>query len=647
MKLSAVPTVTVTVTIASDNGDVTVGDGALEFTAGNWSAAQTVTVSAGHDDTDTANDTATLTHTAAGGAYEGVTETLAVTVADDDEIAVMLSQLPLEVGEGASESYTVVLGSEPAGDVVVAITSSNSDVTVDDDELTFTDTDWNAAQTVTVTAGHDGDAANDTATLTHAASSADDSDYDAVSDVSVTVTVTDDDAPDAVTVFPNVAENDDDDAGDGVPLFVDVVEGEARDAVESLAALVLFDGTECEPGRFCPGRPLQRWEAAVWLVRLLDGDEAPGAGPGGPGDGDGVWWMPYVERLTELGVVMCSEGTDASCLDGSMTRGEAAGLLVQVFGLGADADDAGFVDVEESGYAAAINALAEAGITKGCQGGDAPRFCTQSPLTRRHMALFLYRISQLLAERNEDRSQESGDGVAVFVDVVEGEARDAVESLAALVLFDGTECEPGRFCPGRPLQRWEAAVWLVRLLDGDEVPGAGPGGPGDGDGVWWMPYVERLTELGVVMCSEGTDASCLDGSMTRGEAAGLLVQVFGLGADADDAGFVDVEESGYAAAINALAEAGITKGCQGGDAPRFCTQSPLTRRHMALFLYRISEFVVAEVSGPDERPKSSTQLQTRTRPSRERSVFGSRSIVVLQWEATIPCPQFTNDQVCL
>ena len=646
VELSAVPTETVTVEIASDNSDVTVGDDEVEFTVSDWSVAQTVEVAAGHDDTDTANDTATLTHTAAGGAYEGVTKTLEVAVADDDEIAVVLSQLSLEVGEGASGTYTVELGSEPAGDVVVEIASDNSDVTVGGDELTFTDANWNVAQTVEVSAGHDGDAADDTATLTHAVSSTDDSDYDALPSVSVAVTVTDDDAPDAVTAFPNVAENDDDDAGDGVPLFVDVVEGAARDAVESLAALVLFDGTECEPGRFCPGRPLQRWEAAVWLVRLLDGDEAPGAGPGGPGDGDGVWWMPYVERLAELGVVMCSEGTDASCLDGSMTRGEAAGLLVLVFGLGADADDAGFVDVEESGDAAAINALAEAGITKGCVGGDAPRFCTQSPLSRRHMALFLYGISQLLTERNEDRSQESGDGVPLFVDVVEGAARDAVESLAALVLFDGTECEPGRFCPGRPLQRWEAAVWLVRLLDGDEAPGAGPGGPGDGDGVWWMPYVERLAELGVVMCSEGTDASCLDGSMTRGEAAGLLVLVFGLGADADDAGFVDVEESGDAAAINALAEAGITKGCVGGDAPRFCTQSPLSRRHMALFLYRISQ-LLAEVSGPDERPRSSTQLQTGTRPSRERSALRSRSIVVIQRAATILCPQFNNCQVCL
>ena len=54
-----------------------------------------------------------------------------------DEIAVMLSQLSLEVGEGESESYTVVLGSEPAGDVVVAITSSNSDVTDGDGDGGF------------------------------------------------------------------------------------------------------------------------------------------------------------------------------------------------------------------------------------------------------------------------------------------------------------------------------------------------------------------------------------------------------------------------------------------------------------------------------------------------------------------------------
>ena len=69
------------------------------------------------------------------------------------------------VGEGDSGSYTVVLGSEPAGEVVVAIRSDTPDVTVDD-ELTFTVSDWNVAQTVTVTAAHDGD----TATLTHSVS---------------------------------------------------------------------------------------------------------------------------------------------------------------------------------------------------------------------------------------------------------------------------------------------------------------------------------------------------------------------------------------------------------------------------------------------------------------------------------------------
>ncbi len=602
--LASEPTAAVTVTVAvTDPADagVTAAPDALTFTAGDWDSPQTVTVTAAQDP-DADDDTATVTHTAAGGDYDGISASVEVTVADDENPAVRVSfgAATYSVAEGGGVAVTVTLSADPERTVEIPITATGGGGATAADYsgvptiVTFDSGDTEQAFTF---AAADDTVDDDGESVLLGFGDPLPTGVSAVAPTASTVAIVDDD-PAVLTVFPAVAENDGADGGDGVPLFVDVVEGEARDAVESLAALGVFEDTECEPGLLCPGRPLQRWEAAVWLVRLLDGDEAPGAGPGGPGDGDGVWWLPYVERLAELGVVMCSEGTDASCLDGSMTRGEAAGLLVLAFGLGADTDDAGFVDVEGSGYAAAIDALAEAGITKGCQGGDAWKFCPQSRLSRRHMALFLYRISQLLAERNQDRSQESGDGVPLFVDVVEGEARDAVESLAALGVFEDTECEPWLLCPGRPLQRWEAAVWLVRLLDGDEVPGAGPGGPGDGDGVWWLPYVERLAELGVVMCSEGTDASCLDGSMTRGEAAGLLVLAFGLGADADDAGLVDVEGSGHAAAIDALAEAGITKGCQGGDAPKFCPQSPLSRRHMALFLYRISQHVVAEVAGP-------------------------------------------------
>ena len=51
----------------------------LMFTTLNWGTAQTVTVTA-RDDVDGADDPVTLTHTAAGGDYGGVTTELAVTV---------------------------------------------------------------------------------------------------------------------------------------------------------------------------------------------------------------------------------------------------------------------------------------------------------------------------------------------------------------------------------------------------------------------------------------------------------------------------------------------------------------------------------------------------------------------------------------
>ena len=57
--------------------------------------------------------------------------------------------------------------------------------------LTFTVDNWNTAQTVTVKAGQDDDAANDTATLTHTASGGD---YVSIT-ADLPVTVTDDDTP--------------------------------------------------------------------------------------------------------------------------------------------------------------------------------------------------------------------------------------------------------------------------------------------------------------------------------------------------------------------------------------------------------------------------------------------------------------------
>ena len=180
VKLSHGPTETVTVTVSGHSGtDLTLSglsaSSTLTFTTSNWNEAQTVTVTAAHD-ADAVNDEETLTHTAEGGAYEGLTEDMAVTVDDDEETNILLSTTSLAPVEGnaAGTTYTVRLTSEPTSTVTVEIGGhSGTDLRLSTTTLTFTASNWNEAQTVTVTAGEDPDAADDTATLTHTASGGD------------------------------------------------------------------------------------------------------------------------------------------------------------------------------------------------------------------------------------------------------------------------------------------------------------------------------------------------------------------------------------------------------------------------------------------------------------------------------------------
>ena len=98
---------------------------------------------------------------------------------------------PVPVDEGGSASYTVVLDGRPTGDVTIAVSSDNADVTTQPASLTFTADDWYTPRTVTVSAARDGDAADDAATLSHAVSGA--GEYAGIAVASVAVAVTDDD----------------------------------------------------------------------------------------------------------------------------------------------------------------------------------------------------------------------------------------------------------------------------------------------------------------------------------------------------------------------------------------------------------------------------------------------------------------------
>ena len=190
--LTSEPTAAVTVTVVIPPGaDISVGDRSLEFTRDNWDEAQTVTVSAGQD-ADAVNDTVVLRHGAQGGDYAGVQgPAVTVTVQDGDTAAVSVSRTALEIGEGDSDTYTVMLTSEPTAAVTVTVgITTGTDISVTNASLTFTRGNWDEAQTVTVSAGQDDDAVDDTAVLRHGAQGGD---YTGVQGPAVTVTVRDDD----------------------------------------------------------------------------------------------------------------------------------------------------------------------------------------------------------------------------------------------------------------------------------------------------------------------------------------------------------------------------------------------------------------------------------------------------------------------
>ena len=209
----------------------------LTFTPENWATPQTITVTAAQDaDTEDAQ-TWVMNVVAAfsGSGYVGVSApTVNVSITDDDEPqaqagqqddqqdqgdsepeaepqpepqpepqegptpepepgSVTLSASSLPVAEGGSASYTVVLDAEPTADVTIAIASDNADVSTQPSSLTFTAQNWSTAQTVRVSASEDDDTSDESATLSHTVSGADE--YAGIVVASVTVAVTDNDEP--------------------------------------------------------------------------------------------------------------------------------------------------------------------------------------------------------------------------------------------------------------------------------------------------------------------------------------------------------------------------------------------------------------------------------------------------------------------
>ena len=174
------------------------GTSQVTFPAG--ASDTTLTVPTVEDSVE--EEASTITATVTGGGYNvGDPPSAMVIATDDDTRGVTLSKTALTVPEGGSSIYTVVLDSQPtAKEVTVKVTvPPGTDVSVPEDQasLTFTPSNWNEAQRVTVRAAHDPDAAIDPEVfLTHTVSGGD---YQSVTAADVTVTITEDD-PSSTTI---------------------------------------------------------------------------------------------------------------------------------------------------------------------------------------------------------------------------------------------------------------------------------------------------------------------------------------------------------------------------------------------------------------------------------------------------------------
>ena len=172
-------------------------------------------------------------------------------------------------------------------------------------------------------------------------------------------------------------------------------------------------------------------------------------------DDDGSVHEPNINGIKAAGVTNgCNPPANTLfCPTRSLTRAELASLFVRAFELPSSAP-AGFEDTTNNEHAANIDALAAAGITRGCNPPANTMFCPDRITTRGEMASFLVR-ALALADAPSQR----------FIDVAGSVHRNDAAALALAGITKG--CNPptnNRFCPDDPVSRAETASFLIRSI---------------------------------------------------------------------------------------------------------------------------------------------------------------------------------------
>jgi hypothetical protein len=163
--------------------------------------------------------------------------------------------------------------------------------------------------------------------------------------------------------------------------------------------------------------------------------------------------------------------------------------------------------------------------------------------------------------------------------------RNGIEAVAAAGITVG--CNPpfnDKFCPERELTRAQAATFLARARD---LPDPGQDYFTDDDGHILEAGINRVAAEGITKgCNPPANTRfCPDRNMTRAEFAAFMARAMTLPTTSTDY-FTDDDGHILEGAINRLAEAGITKGCNPPVNDHFCPRGLVTRAETATFLTR-------------------------------------------------------------
>jgi hypothetical protein len=200
--LNTPPSDNVTITITdndTDDSEISYSPTTLTFTPSNWDQPQTITLSALEDYLLDGNQTIQLNMNSSSAdlGNNGLSNQLTLSVSDSGRfpgIVITSSGSTNQVSENGTttDTITLVLNTPPTDNVTVTITDNDTDdseVSYLPDNLTFTPSDWNVAQTVTLTAIEDYVQDNHQTTLLTMTSSSGDATNDNLSSTTEVLTV--------------------------------------------------------------------------------------------------------------------------------------------------------------------------------------------------------------------------------------------------------------------------------------------------------------------------------------------------------------------------------------------------------------------------------------------------------------------------